>query len=71
MADEHLLDRLRAIAKEERTSLAEVIRQGLEWRAHQARRPFVSFGVGESKEPPYDTAERSGDTKFEPRSWRS
>jgi hypothetical protein len=38
MADDVLLDELRAIAKEENISLGEVIRQGLEWRASTRRR---------------------------------
>jgi hypothetical protein len=38
MADDALLDELRAIAKEEGVSLGEVIRQGLEWRANTRRR---------------------------------
>ena len=38
MADDALLDELRAIAEEEGISLGEVIRQGLEWRAKTRRR---------------------------------
>ena len=38
MADDALLDELRAIAAEEGVSLGEVIRQGLEWRAKTRRR---------------------------------
>ena len=38
MADDALLDELRAIAAEEGISLGEVIRQGLEWRAKTRRR---------------------------------
>lgn len=38
MADDALLDQLRAIADEEGISLGEVIRQGLEWRASTRRR---------------------------------
>lgn len=38
MADDALLDALRAIAAEEGVSLGEVIRQGLEWRARTRRR---------------------------------
>lgn len=38
MADRELIDELRSIAKHERISLGEVIRQGLEWRASTRRR---------------------------------
>jgi hypothetical protein len=38
MADDALLDQLRAIAAEEGISLGKVIRQGLEWRAKTRRR---------------------------------
>jgi hypothetical protein len=38
MADDTLLDELRAIADEEGISLGEVMRQGLEWRAKTRRR---------------------------------
>jgi len=48
MADDALLDRLRAIAREEGVSLAEVIRQGLEWRAKLRRRPPSFIGAIES-----------------------
>ena len=70
MADEDLLARLRAIARRERTSLAEVIRQGLEWRARQ-RPPRPRFiGADASSEGPHETASRSGEAPYEPRSWR-
>ena len=69
MADEQVLDRLRAIAHRDRVSLAEVIRQGLELRIGQQRQPRF-IGAGSSKEPPHDIAERAGDMQFEPRSWR-
>jgi hypothetical protein len=38
MAGEALIERLRAIAAREGVSLAEVVRQGLEWRANAGRR---------------------------------
>jgi hypothetical protein len=38
MADPELISELRSIAKHERISLGEVIRQGLEWRASTRRR---------------------------------
>ena len=39
MADDALLDQLREIAEEEGVSLAQVIREGLEWRAQTRQRP--------------------------------
>lgn len=39
MADDALLDQLRGIAEEEGVSLAQVIREGLEWRVQTRRRP--------------------------------
>ena len=45
MADDALLDRLRAIAKEEGVSLGEVIREGLEWRARRQHRPPSFIGA--------------------------
>jgi hypothetical protein len=57
MAPEALYLRLRQIAKDEGIPLAEVIRQGLEWRADQARvgyRLSIS-GIGNSAgQPPVD-----------------
>lgn len=70
MADEQLLERLREIAREERVSLAQVIREGLEWRARQRRRRKLSFiGAGESGYT--DTAARADEMPYEPLSWRS
>lgn len=70
MAEEGIIEQLREIAREERTSLAEVIRQGLEWRAKQ-RRPrrlrFIGIGASGSQ----DTAERASDMLYEPLTWRS
>lgn len=59
MADRELIDELRAIATEERISLGEVIRQGLEWRAQTKRRPpsFLRRG-GPRVEPTDDAASR-------------
>jgi hypothetical protein len=51
MADPDLLDELRAIAKEERPSLGEVIRQGLVWRARTKRRVPSFIGAVASPEP--------------------
>lgn len=59
MADDALLEQLRAIAKTEGVSLGEVIRQGLEWRAatHPRRRPGF-IGAFASGEEGHDTAAR-------------
>lgn len=38
MAERELIDELRSIAEHEHVSLAEVIRQGLEWRVSTRRR---------------------------------
>ena len=59
MADGALLERLREIAHEEGVSLAEVIRQGLEWRAKLRRRPPSFIGAFASGDGPHDTAERA------------
>lgn len=70
VASEELLDRLRAIADEEGVSLAEVVRQGLEWRAAQASRRPRFIASGRSTTPPHDTGRRAGDLEYTPRSWR-
>ncbi len=59
MADDALLDRLRAIAKEEGVSLGEVIREGLEWRVRTRRRVPSFVGAVERDSGPGDTAERA------------
>lgn len=58
VADDELLDRLRAIAKTEGVSLGEVIRQGLEWRAQTKRRPPSFIGAVTSPGGPHDVARR-------------
>jgi len=58
MADDELLDRLRVIALTEQISLAEVIRQGLEWRAQTKRRPPSFIGAVTSPGGPHDVARR-------------
>lgn len=70
MAPEELLDRLQVIAQREQVSLAEVIRQGLEWGVAQAEQPLRFIEAGESTEPPYTTGRQAGDMTFTPRSWR-
>lgn len=65
MADDELLEHLRAIAREEGVSLGEVIRQGLEWRA-QTRRRIPSFvGAVASGNAPHDTASRDEEVILE------
>ena len=58
MADDKLLDQLRAIAKDEGISLGEVIRQGLELRARARRRRPGFVGSVASGDRPHDTAAR-------------
>ena len=60
MAPDELLDRLRAIAREEGISLGEVVRQGLELRAQKGgrRRPLSFIGAFASGEGEHDTAAR-------------
>jgi hypothetical protein len=69
VAPEELLDRLRAIAREEDTSFADIVRQGLEWRASHPGKRLRFIGAGRSQEP-HDTARQAGDIDFTPRSWR-
>lgn len=65
MANDALLDQLRAIANEEGVSLGEVIRQGLEWRAGLRRRPPSFVGAISTGEEPHDTAARSEEVLLE------
>lgn len=65
MAPDELLDRLRAIAKEEGVSLGEVIRQGLEWRARLRGRPPSFVGAIGTGEPEHDTASRDEEVILE------
>lgn len=58
MAPDELLDRLRAIAKEEGISLGEVIRQGLDWRARSSHRPPTFIGAVGGDGPTTDDASR-------------
>lgn len=70
VAPEELLDRLRLIAQEEDTSLAQVIREALEWRVSRPDRTFHFTGAGQSSESPHDTARQAGEMTYTPRSWR-
>jgi hypothetical protein len=69
VASEELLDRLRAIARDEDTSLADIVRQGLEWRASHPGKRLRFIGAGRSQEP-HDTARQAGDMDYKPNSWR-
>ncbi len=70
MADDVLLDRLRAIAREEGVSLAEVIREGMELRAQRSRPTVTFIGIGRSGRKGHRMSERVAEAQFEPRSWR-
>jgi hypothetical protein len=70
VAEGELLDRLRAIARQEGISLAEVIRQGMELRANQDTRNPRFVGAGASTEQPFDTARRAGEIEYESGTWR-
>ena len=69
MADEILLEQLRRIAREERISLAEVIRQGMELRVRRQPVPlsFIASGAGERAGT---TGRDAGEIAFEPEPWR-
>ena len=58
MADDLLLDQLRAIARNDGVSLGEVIRQGLELRVNATRRPPSFIGAVTSPGGPHDVARR-------------
>ena len=70
MADDDLLDRLRAIAHDEGVSLAEVIREGMELRVQRSRPPVTFVGIGASGKRGHHTGEKAGEMRFAPRSWR-
>ncbi len=65
---EELLERLRAMAAERRTSMAALIREALEEKAKSYRPRPRSWGIGASGHT--DTASKAGDMRPEPRSWR-
>lgn len=65
---EQMLDRLRLIAAERRTSIAALIREALEEKVNAIRPLPRSLGIGASGET--GTAQRSGVERPEPRSWR-
>ena len=61
-----LLQRLRLIAAERRTSMASLVREALEDKAMSYRRRPASLGIGASGHT--DTARRTAEER--PRSWR-
>ena len=65
---EELLQRLRVIAAERRTSMAALVREALEEKARSYRPRPRSWGIGASGYT--DTASKAGDMRPAPRSWR-
>ena len=65
---DELLERLRLMAAERRTSMAALIREALEEKTKTHRPPPRSLGMGASRHS--DTARSTGDTRPEPRPWR-
>jgi predicted transcriptional regulator len=61
--------RLRILAAERRTSMASIIREAIEDKTAPRERPKPrSIGIGASRFT--DTADKAGDMRFEPPSWR-
>jgi hypothetical protein len=65
---EHLLKQLRQMAAERGTSMAALIREALEEKVRSHRSPPRSLGLGASGHR--DTAQRAGEERPKPRSWR-
>lgn len=70
MAEDELLNRLRAIARDEGVSLAEIIREGMELRAQRSRPALTFIGSIATGRPGHRTAESASDLRPLPRSWR-
>jgi plasmid stability protein len=68
VAPEDLLKRLRLMAAERATSMADLIREALEEKVASHRPSPRSLGVGNSGFS--DTSQRSADERPVPRSWR-
>jgi len=68
VAPDELLKRLRRMAAERGTSMAELIREALEDKVRGARPRSRSLGMGASGYS--DTAQRAGEERAVPRSWR-
>lgn len=65
---EELLDRLRRIAADQRTSIAALVREALEEKVTAYRPRPRSLGVGASGHR--DTAQRTAEERAPTRSWR-
>lgn len=65
---EELLNRLRQIAAERRTSMATLVREALVEKLERYRPRPQSLGIGASGRS--DTARQTGDQRPEPREWR-
>jgi metal-responsive CopG/Arc/MetJ family transcriptional regulator len=65
---DELLERLRLIAAERRTSMASLIREAVEEKVRGYRPRPRSLGIGASGYT--DTARLAGEERPEPRSWR-
>jgi hypothetical protein len=69
MASEELLDKLRRMAHERRTSMATIIREALEEKVRSHHPRPRSIGLGDSGRS--DISATAGDrSTFEPRAWR-
>lgn len=65
---DELLERLRLIAAERRTSMAALVREALEDKVQSHRPRPRSLGIGASGHT--DTARRTAEERPEPRQWR-
>jgi hypothetical protein len=65
---EHLLKRLRQMAAERGTSMAEIIREALQEKVRNSQPRPRSLGLGASGHR--DTAQSAGEERPKPRSWR-
>jgi hypothetical protein len=68
VAPEHVLKRLRRMALERGTSMADLIREALEDKVRSYQPRPRSLGSGASGHA--DTAQRTADERAVPRSWR-
>jgi metal-responsive CopG/Arc/MetJ family transcriptional regulator len=68
VAPEELLKRLRRMAADRGSSMADLIREALEDKVRSDRPRPRSLGLGASGHS--DTAQRAGDERAAPRSWR-
>jgi hypothetical protein len=68
MAEEHVLDRLRALARDRGVSFAEVVREALDEKAAEFRPRPRSLGVADSGRG--DIASTTATERVPPRTWR-